>query len=379
MVRSRKKVLLVANTSWYLCNFRIGVIRYFQAQQFEVVAVSPKDNFSHQLQGYGCRWVDLPLLPHSTNPLSDLYLLWRLYALYAAEQPALVIHYTIKPNVYGSLAAGLLRLPSVAVFSGAGRAFAKQDWLNRIVKRLLKIALRFATEVWFVNPDDRALFLAEQLVLPEKTYLVPGEGIDTAHFSPQSALAHLPPSSSDKVIFLMSARLLREKGVELYAQAARCLKPKYPNAEFQLLGFLSEGNPAFVSKAEVESWKEYVQYLGDTQNVLPYLSAADCVVLPSSYREGTPRTLLEAASLEKPIVTTNQVGCRHVVEDGVTGFLVQPNNLKDLVEKLERILTMSPEARAEMGRRGRLKMLKEFDESLVIECYHALLQRLHLA
>lgn len=371
-----KKVLLVANTSWYLYNFRFGVIRYFQAQQFEVVAIAPHDRFSNTLQACGCRWIDLPLSPHGTNPLSDARLLWCLYRLYAAERPALVIHYTIKPNVYGSVAAGLLRLPSIAFVSGAGRAFAQRNWLNRLAKSLLSVAFRFAREVWFVNADDRALFIAERLVPAEKTYLVPGEGIDTQRFSPQSCST--ASSSPDKVVFLMSARLLREKGVELYASAAKQVKHKYPNAEFQLLGFLDEGNPAFVSKAEIESWRDYVTYLGETDDVLPYLRAADCIVLPTSYREGTPRSLLEAASLAKPIVATNHVGCRQIVEDGVTGFLVQPHSVSDLVQKLEHMLTLSPEARAEMGQRARLKMLQEFDESQVIACYDALLHRLHL-
>lgn len=156
------------------------------------------------------------------------------------------------------------------------------------------------------------------------------------------------------------------------------MKPKYPCAEFRLLGFLCEGDPDFVSRAEIESWKDYVAYLGETSDVLPYLRDADCVVLPSFYREGAPRTLLEAASLEKPIITTDSVGCREIVEDGVTGFLVQPNSVSDLTEKMERIIAVPYPARLEMGKRGRLKMIKEFDDSLVLRCYDEMLHRLNL-
>ncbi|MFN3386504.1 MAG: glycosyltransferase family 4 protein [Candidatus Thermochlorobacter sp.] len=375
MDKSHKKVLLVANTSWYLYNFRFGVIRHFQAQCFDTVAVAPSDAYAQQLRNHGCHVIDVFLEPRGINPLNDVRYFWQLYKIYADERPSLIIHYTIKPNIYGSLAAMLLGFPSVAVVSGAGHAFVHKGWLNRIAKLLLRTALRYATEVWFVNPEDRALFVSEKLVSSEKAYLFPGEGIDTHHFRPAPSNQH---TASKKIVFLLSARLLREKGIELYARAAKQLKSKYPHAEFRLLGFLLAGNPAFVSKDEIECWKDYINYLGETHDVLPYVQAADCVVLPSLYREGTPRTLLEAASLEKPVIATDSVGCRQIVEDGVTGFLVQPNSVSDLVEKLERIITMPEAARLEMGKRARLKMIKEFDESLVLRCYDDMLHRLKL-
>ncbi len=375
MDKSRKKVLLVANTSWYLYNFRFGVIRHFQAQCLETVAVAPSDAYAQRLRNHGCRTIDVFLQPRGINPLNDVRYFWHLYKIYADEHPSLIIHYTIKPNIYGSLAAMALGLPSVAVVSGAGHAFAHKGWLNSIAKLLLRKALRYSREVWFVNPEDRALFVSEKLVSSEKAYLFPGEGIDTHHFCPAPSNQH---TASEKIVFLLSARLLREKGIELYARAAKQLKTRYPHAEFRLLGFLSAKDPAFVSRDEIERWKDYINYLGETQEVLPYVQAADCVVLPSLYREGTPRTLLEAASLEKPVIATDSVGCRQIVEDGVTGFLVQPNSVSDLVEKLEQIITMPEAARLEMGKRARLKMIKEFDESLVLRCYDDMLRRLKL-
>jgi glycosyltransferase involved in cell wall biosynthesis len=375
MAKSKKKVLLVANTAWYVFNFRLGVIRHFQSQHFETVAVTPYDEFCHALQAHGCRWIGADLDARGINPFSDACYWLQLYRIYSEEQPSLVIHYTIKPNIYGTLAARLLRIPSVAVISGAGHAFSQRNMLYHLAKFLLKVSLHFSHEVWFVNHDDRSLFISEQVVRAEKAYLFPGEGINTQRFCPSLSQVSEP---REKVVFLFAGRLLREKGVELYAQAARQLKPKYPHAEFYLLGFLSEGNPAFVSKAELTQWQDYVHYLGSTQNIIPYIESADCLVLPSVYREGIPRILLEAASLAKPIITTNHVGCRDVVEHSVTGFLVQPNSVSDLLEKMEQMITMPSVTRVMMGERGRQKVIQQFDESLVIRCYDEMLTRLHL-
>ncbi len=375
MGKSKKKVLFVANTAWYLLNFRLGVIRHFQSRQFETVAVAPYDESCHALHSHGCRWIATDLEPRGTHPFRDASYWLQLYRIYSEEQPSLVIHYTIKPNIYGTLAARLLHIPSIAVISGAGYAFSQRGMLYHLAKFLLKVSLHFSSEVWFVNRDDRSFFISEQVVDADKAYLFPGEGINTERFCPSRSQVSEP---KEKVVFLFAGRLLREKGVELYAQAARQLKPKYPHAEFHLLGFLSEGNPAFISKAELAQWQDYVHYLGSTQNIIPYIESADCLVLPSFYREGVPRILLEAASLEKPIITTNHVGCRDVVEHGVNGFLVQPRSASDLVEKMERMITMPREARVMMGKRGRLKVIQQFDESLVIRGYDEMLNRLQL-
>jgi glycosyltransferase involved in cell wall biosynthesis len=226
-----------------------------------------------------------------------------------------------------------------------------------------------------VNKDDRDLLLQANIVSKEKTVQLPGEGINTEKFAP------IPKTvSSEKFIFLMSARLLWEKGVGVFVEAARQLKPKYPQAEFQLLGFLTDDETTGVTKAQVEKWEAegIVKYLGITSNVIPFLANADCIVLPSFYREGVPRALLEPASMAKPIITTDNVGCRDVVEDGVTGFLVKPNNNADLTEKMERMLNLSEAERREMGSKSREKVIREFDERWVLKEYDAMLTRVGL-
>ena len=374
--RTRKTIALVSNTAWYLYNLRLGVIHFLQSKGFEILAIAPNDDFMKLLEQENCKTVAIEMDRRGTNPLSDVVLMRRLHKIYRDHKPDFIIHYTIKPNVYGALAAKAAGIPSIAVVSGLGYAFSGRGWLYKIVARLMKTAFAFAKEVWFVNKDDRDLLLQANIVSKEKTVQLPGEGINTEKFAP------IPkPSSSETFVFLMSARLLWEKGVGVFVEAARQLKPKYPHAEFQLLGFLTDDETIGVTKTQVETWEAegIVKYLGTTSNVIPFLANADCILLPSFYREGVPRTLLEAASMAKPIITTDNVGCRDVVDDGVTGFLVKPNNNADLTEKMERMLNLSEAERRNMGMKAREKVIREFDERWVLKEYDAMLTRVGLA
>ncbi|MFQ3599207.1 MAG: glycosyltransferase family 4 protein [Chloroherpetonaceae bacterium] len=372
---SRKTIAMVSNTAWYLYNLRLGVIHFLQSKGFEILVIAPHDEFMTLLAKENCKTVCVEMDKRGTNPLADLALMFRLRNIYRKYKPDFIIHYTIKPNVYGSLAARLVGIPTIAVVSGLGYAFSKRNWLYQIATRLMKTAFSFAKEVWFVNQDDRELLLKIGIVPKEKTVQLPGEGVNTEKFAP------IPKSSSsDKFVFLLSARLLWEKGVGVFVEAARQLKPKYPHAEFQLLGFLTDDETIGVTKAQMNQWVQegVVTYLGTTNNVVPFLANADCILLPSFYREGVPRALLEAASMAKPIITTDNVGCRDVVEDGVTGFLVKPNNSAHLAEKMEAMLNLSEAERANMGKKSREKVIREFDERLVLNEYAAMLNRLNL-
>ncbi|MFQ3609320.1 MAG: glycosyltransferase family 4 protein [Chloroherpetonaceae bacterium] len=372
---SRKTIAMVSNTAWYLYNLRLGVIHFLQSKGFEILVIAPHDEFMTLLAKENCKTVCVEMDKRGTNPLADLALMFRLRNIYRKYKPDFIIHYTIKPNVYGSLAARLVGIPTIAVVSGLGYAFSKRNWLYQIATRLMKTAFSFAKEVWFVNQDDRELLLKIGIVPKEKTVQLPGEGVNTEKFAP------IPKSSSsDKFVFLLSARLIWEKGVGVFVEAARQLKPKYPHAEFQLLGFLTDDETIGVTKAQMNQWVQegVVTYLGTTNNVVPFLANADCILLPSFYREGVPRALLEAASMAKPIITTDNVGCRDVVEDGVTGFLVKPNNSAHLAEKMEAMLNLSEAERANMGKKSREKVIREFDERLVLNEYAAMLNRLNL-
>lgn len=367
------KVLIALNTAWNLVNFRAGLIRGLLDADYEVVTVAPPDDHVPRLRELGCRYVPLAMDNKGTHPGHDLLLSWRFWRLLRRERPDVFLGYTIKPNVYGSLAAHALGIPAINNIAGLGAVFIKQDWLTRLVRGLYRLALSRSKRVFFQNEDDRRLFVEGGLVRAEVTDRLPGSGVDLERF----AFKPLVPSVPGGMRFLLIARMLRDKGVGEYVEAARRLRARCPDAEFRLLGFLDADNPSAISCAQMQSWVDegVVVYLGASDDVRPHLADADCVVLPS-YREGVPRTLLEAAATGRPIITTDAVGCRDVVDDGVNGYLCRARDAADLADKLERMVLLAPEARAEMGRRGREKMEREFDERIVIRRYLAAIQLL---
>jgi glycosyltransferase involved in cell wall biosynthesis len=362
------KIIICLNTAWNLVNFRAGLIRALVAVGYEVVAVAPDDKYAAGLNALGCRFVPLHMENGGTNPVQDALLTLRFARLFARERPDVYLGYTVKPNVYGSFAAHMLRIPVINNIAGLGAVFIKDGWLVRFVRWLYRVALRRSTKVFFQNPDDRALFIDGGMVRAEVTELLPGSGIDLNRFTPPIAPA--VHDANTKFRFLLIARMLRDKGVGEYVEAARLLRHSWPEAEFCLLGFVDVQNPAAISRAEMDAWvaEGVVQYLGVSDDVRAQIAKADCVVLPS-YREGTPRTLLEAAAMARPIVTTDAVGCREVVNDGVNGYLCKVGDAEDLAEKMNRMLSLSIDQRRQMGKNGRLKMEREFDERLVIKKY----------
>lgn len=362
------KVVICLNTAWNLVNFRAGLIRALVSEGYEVVAVAPNDKYSAGLKALGCRFVPLHMENGGTNPIKDALLLWQFLLLFFKERPDIFLGYTVKPNVYGSLAAHRLGIPVINNIAGLGAAFIRGGILMRIVSWLYRQALSRSAKVFFQNNDDRQLFINGQLVRADVTALLPGSGINLDHFAP------MPTSPigdcSAKFRFLLVARMLRDKGVGEFVEAARLLHSHWPQVEFCLLGFVDVKNPAAISFEEMDDWVDegIVNYLGESDDVRSQITAATCIVLPS-YREGTPRSLLEAAAMGRPIITTDAVGCREVVDDGVNGYLCKVRDAADLAEKMEQMLSLSHDQREEMGKRGRAKMEAEFDEQIVIKKY----------
>ena len=360
------KVLITANTAWNLVNFRDGLIRALIERGFEVVAAAPGDVYAPRLVEMGCRFVPLPMDNKGTHPGRDLVLLARFYRLLRREKPSVLLGYTIKPNIYGSLAAHALGIPVINNISGLGTAFIRKSWLTQVVRLLYRVALSRSQKVFFQNRDDHRLFVDEGLARSAIADRVPGSGVNLQTF----AFSAVAPLTDRRFRFLLAARMLWDKGVGEYVEAARRLRARFQHVQFGLLGFLDVLNPAAISRQHMEIWvKEgIVTYFGEAADIRTYLAEADCIVLPS-YREGTPRTLLEAAAIGRPIITTDTVGCREVVEDGLSGYLVKPRDPSDLAEKMERMMALTPEERKAMGGRGREKMVREFDETIVIRRY----------
>ena len=363
--KTRLRIALVCNTAWAIYTYRRGVLRMLTERGAQVTIIAPRDRTFEPLIEMGCRCVELPVASKSTNPRDDLKTLMALYREYRATRPHLVFHYTIKPNIYGSLAAMLARVPSIAVTTGLGYVFIQKSRTAQIAKRLYRFAFRFPREVWFLNRDDHQAFVDEKLLAhPERARRLHGEGVDLEDFS----LAPLP--RREDFVFILIGRLLWDKGVAEYVEAARRLRKRYPHARFQLLGPVGVDNPSAISRTDVQTWEHenIVEYLGEANDVRPLVAAADCVVLPS-YREGVPRTLMEASAMGRPIVATNVPGCREVVEHGINGFLCEVKSADSLAEQLERMLTLPLEEREAMAQRGREKVAREFDEKNVVERY----------
>lgn len=367
VVQSTPRIIIAANTTWYLWNFRRRLIESLLSNGYDIIAVAPRDDFVGKLQGLGCEHRHIDINSSSTNPFVDARTLVCFYRLYRRERPSVVLHYTPKPNIYGSLAARAASVPCVNNISGFGEAFSRSRLLSRVVRRLYGVSQRQAARVFFQNPDDYAL--AERLgdFPVKRSDLLPGSGVDTRWFFPRSR-----PAGTRAFTFLLSTRLLWDKGVAEYAFAARALLAAFSRVRFLLLGFTEEGNLRFIPEKKIREWEETtgIIWLGRRDDVRPVIAAADCVVLPSYYREGVPRTLLEAASMAKPIITTDSIGCREVVDHGVNGYLCRPRDAVDLTRAMRRMIDLPEPARRAMGRASRCKAEQEFDESIVIGKYH---------
>ena len=369
---STLRISLVCNTAWAIYTYRQGLIRMLVEKGVDVTVIAPRDRTFDLLTQMGCRCIDLPVASKGTSPRDDLRTLWALYRHYRTIRPDVVFHYTIKPNIYGSVAAKLAGVASVAVTTGLGYVFIQQSRAAQVAKKLYRFAFRFPREIWFLNRDDEAAFLDQKLLVhPERARLLHGEGVDLDQF------AFTPLAERAHFTFVLIGRLLWDKGVGEYVEAARQLRARYPHARFLLLGPVGVDNPSAITRAEVDAWQRegVVTYAGEAHDVRPFIADADCVVLPS-YREGVPRTLMEASAMGRPVVATDVPGCREVVADGVNGLLCEVKSAESLTAKLARMLDMSGEERRAMGERGRKKVAAEFDERVVVERYKDLLHTL---
>lgn len=359
------KIVIVLNSTWNLVNFRSGLIKALLSQGYQVVAVAPSDEYTSKLEALGCRFVPIPIDNKGLHPGRDLLLFCRLLRLLHNEKPDLYLGYTIKPNIYGSLAAHILGIPVINNVAGLGTVFMSENWLTHLVSALYRLAFLQSAKIFFQNNDDRQMFILRGLVSQSVTECLPGSGIDLVKFAPTP----LPVHSCCR--FILIGRMLWSKGVGEFVEAARLLKKRDVDAEFYLLGFLDVKNPAAISRTTIDEWvrEGVITYLGATDNVWDEIVKVDCVVLPSFYGEGTPRALLEAAASARPIITTNSVGCRDVIDDGFSGYLCKPRDAFDLADKMAHIVAMSPQKREAMGMCGRHKAELEFDEQIVIRRY----------
>jgi glycosyltransferase involved in cell wall biosynthesis len=374
---------LTVNNFWDLWFWRQALIRTLQGAGFEVLAVGPPGPYEEAVARLGC-WVDTyPLDRRGLNPVGELRSLAGLYAIYRRWRPAIAHHFTIKPNLYGTLAARLAGVPVViATVTGLGYIWTddgpKARVLRAILEPIYRRVLRLADAVIYLNEEDR------RTLGGRRTVLIPGEGIDLETFSPsavpperRAALRSELGLGPDNHVVLMVGRMLRHKGVLEFVEAARRVRAACPGAVFVLVGPSDEGNPARIPPEKLQAWESEgaVRYLGVRGDVRDLMAVADVVVLPS-YREGIPRVLIEAAAMGRPLVATDVPGCREVVRNGVNGLLVPARDAVALAEAIESLLK-NPKLRAEFGAASRQLAEERFSDQRVVgsilDLYRALL------
>lgn len=359
------KVAIVLNTSWNIFNFRMGLIKALQEEGHEVVAIAPEDAYSKRLVEAGCSFVNVTMDSRGANPVKDFALTFELLKIYSEVKPDIILHFTIKPNIYGTIAAKLLGIPVINNVCGLGTIFLNENFVSKVAIKMYKLAFRYPKKIFFQNEEDLILFLKKKLVKTEISELLPGSGINLDRFNPSA-----DGRKNEKFTFLLVSRLILDKGILEFIQAVRMVRQLGLNVTFQVMGAKDPQHRRGIAIELIDEWIDsgIIEYLGVQEDVKPFMEQADCIVLPS-YREGASRTLLEAAALKKPIIATDVAGCNNIVVDGHNGMLCKLKDAEDLAEKMVKMYHTPEEIRKEMGEKGRERIKLLFDENVVIQKY----------
>jgi glycosyltransferase involved in cell wall biosynthesis len=361
------KIAIVTNSSWAAYNFRLNLAEAIESNGFEVIFIIPFDGkYSEKLkENFKC--YNFAIDSKSLNPFKDLQTFFILFGIYMKVKPNLVCHFTIKLNIYGSLAAKLCNIPSIANITGLGTVFIKNSIATFIAKFLYKFSMIFPCKIFFQNNDDLNYFLENKLINNLKGQILPGSGVDLNKFkfSPIGL-------KKNRFVFLMIARLLKDKGIYEYIEAIRIIKNQYSGQliEFQLLGEANVNNKSAIKTSELTLWVDLglISYLGVSDQVQNVILECNCVVLPS-YREGMPRSILEAFAIGRPSIVTDVPGCRDIVEHKRNGLLCKVKSAEDLAKKMIEMVELPEEARLKFAENGRNKIEYYFDEKIVIDAY----------
>lgn len=359
-----KKIIILENTYYTVLSLRMEILRHFKDKGYEIYVLSKAEKNDIEIlekQGFHC----IPVGTVVLNPIKAVQFFLKLIREIKQIQPDIIFSFTIRPNLFGSIAARLLGLPIVSNVTGTGPLTKDNGFVYRLIRLAYKFAFLRNQRVFFQNEDDYNFFLLNNYVRPNKAILLPGSGVDTEYYSPR-------PKTKNEFVFLMISRLIKDKGVLDYVYAAELVKKNYPEVKFQLLGPYWKQSTAknTISEAEVSKWisQGTLDYLGYTLDVRPYIADADCIVLPS-YREGCANVLMQGASMSKPLIASDVTGCRNLINDGETGYLCEVRNPESLAGKMTQLYSLAVEKRLEMGKMGREKMIKGYQKKVVLEAY----------
>ena len=353
-------VLILANSSSGLYQFRKELLESLLKKGHQVYFCVPKGDFVADLQQMGGLFIDTEISRHGTNPITDLNLLAKYLKIIRSVKPGIIFTYTIKPNIYGGIASLLCGVPYVSNITGLGTAVENEGVLQKITLALYKIGLCKSQKVFFQNQANQNFMLMHKVVKGAYS-LLPGSGVNLKRFTP------LPyPADDCGIHFVFIGRIMREKGIDQYLDAAEVIKQKYPLSKFHICGYCEK---EYQGRLEELVARNLVIWHGEVRDIREILKNVHCTIHPSFYPEGISNVLLESSACARPIITTNRSGCREVVEDGVNGFVVKQRNSEDLIQKIEKFLALSHEQKMQMGLAGRCKVEREFDRKNVVDAY----------
>ncbi len=366
MAITKNKIVIIENHALATATIRADLVGALVDNGYDVSIFTSISDIFDKIRGNGINIVDVG--SNAQNPFSTFQHLRQLYQALKEYQPDVCLTFTIRPAIYGNLVTRVLKIPTITNITGIGPLFENNSLPYLLARFLYPKVLKKTRKIFFQNIDDMNIFLEKGFLTKEVIERIPGSGINYKKFNPRL----YRKSSDGRLVFLFISRLVIDKGIFEYIEAARLVKQTHPKAKFHILGPLWKQNleALTVKEVDVESWKKegIVKYLGETIDVRDFVADADCIVLPS-YREGTSNVLLEAASMAKPLIASNVTGCKEIIEDNVTGFLCKVKDPVDLAEKMERMIKLTEEEREMMGKRGRVKVIKEFDKQIVIDAY----------
>lgn len=361
---NKKIIIINLNSSWNIFNFRLELIKLLQSKGYEIIAMSPRDDYVDHLKAAGLKCYNICMNQKGTNPITDFFLFLHYLRLSYKIKPNLILSYTIKPNIYGNFAARILNIPTINNVSGLGTLFIKKSIATYFGKLLYKFSLNSSNHVFFQNNDDRVLFVKNKLVKKNISSVIPGSGVDVKKFN--FVRTH---NKANKFLFV--GRLIADKGVFEYLNAAVSVLKKYPKKEFLLVGELGCNNKSALSSTQIRGYIEkypQIKYLGKTDNIFNLLESVDVMTLPS-YREGLSKSLIEAASMSLPIITTDVPGCKDVVKDGFNGFLCSVKSKSSLEKAIYKMIDLNENERLEFGANGRKIVVNKFSSEIVNKIY----------
>ena len=354
-----KKILFLVNHDVVIYNFRYELVEALRKEGHDVVISSPNGERIKDLQDLGCKYIETEVSRHGTNPVKDFGLFLTYVKILKLERPDIVFSYTIKPNIYGGMACELMGVPYVANITGLGSAVENGGIMQKFTVLLYKMAFRKVQKVFFQNEENMQFFIDNKIAI-KKHGLLPGSGVNLKKF------AYEDYPEEGKTEFAFISRIMKEKGADQYLEAAEKIHKKYPDTVFHVCGFCEE---AYEEKLNDLQNRGVIVYHGMVRDVRTVIKNMHCIIHPTYYPEGLSNVLLEASACGRPIITTNRSGCREVIDDGINGFIVEQKNTDDLTEKIETFLSLSHEARRNMGIAGRKKVEKEFDRQIVVHEY----------